>query len=481
MNVAIIIIGLFSILLLTLIIRALSCVEKPENIGIIPKLPIDSSGMAERLSGAIQIETIGYDDVTKTDYSKFSEFISYLEKSYPRAHQVMKREIINGYSLLYHWKGESENKKPALFCAHIDVVPVEPGTESEWKYPPYSGSVSEGAVWGRGTQDIKVQIITLLEAAETMISEGLAPVRDIYFAFGHDEETRRTDGADKIADYLKEKGVSFEYVLDEGGCVIDNAVAGINRPIAFIGIAEKGFVNIRLSVKGEGGHSSMPPVHTAAGLIARAVSRIESNPLSLTMTVPVLEMFKSFAPAMSFGNRLFLSNLWLFAPLFKKIFSNTASGAAFLRTTTAPTMLEGSGAPNVLPMNASAVVNARILHGDSSTSLKTHLEKVISDSAVSVEMSQVYEPSKISPADSFGINRVKENIRALWPEAVIAPYLVVGGTDARKYEELTDSVYRFSPYRIDNSEMKQMHGTDEHISIANITDCVKFYAAMFMK
>ncbi len=481
MNIVIITAGLFLILIFTLIMRTLRCVEKTAVIGIIPTLPIDSSGAAERLSGAIQIQTIGYDDISKTDFSALLEFIAYLEKSYPRVHEVMKREIINGYSLLYHWKGKTDNKKPALFCAHIDVVPVEPGTEDEWKYPPYSGSVSEDAVWGRGTQDIKVQVITLLEAAETMISEGLVPERDIYFAFGHDEETRRQDGADKIADYLKEKGVSFEYVLDEGGCVIDNAVAGINRPIAFIGVAEKGFVNIRLSVKGEGGHSSMPPAHTAAGLIARAVSRIESNQLPLTLTTPVLEMFKSLAPAMNFGNRLFLSNLWLFAPLFKKIFSKTASGAAFLRTTTALTMLEGSGAPNVLPLNASAVVNARILHGSSSASLKTHLEKVISDSSVLIEMSQVYEPSKISPSDSFGINIVKENIRALWRSAVISPYLVVGGTDARKYEELTDSVYRFSPYRLDNSEMKQMHGTNEHISIANITDCVKFYAAMFMK
>jgi carboxypeptidase PM20D1 len=481
MNIVIIAVGLFLILILTLLIRALLCVEKPAKGGVIPELPVDSAGAAERLSGAIQIQTIGYDDISKTDYSAFSEFISYLEKSYPRAHEVMNREIVNGYSLLYHWKGKSDNKKPALFCAHIDVVPVEPGTDAEWKYPPYSGSVSEDAVWGRGTQDIKVQVITLLEAAETMIAAGSLPERDIYFAFGHDEETRRYDGADKIAARLKEKGISFEYVLDEGGCVIDNAVAGVSRPIAFIGIAEKGFVNIRLSVKGEGGHSSMPPVHTAAGLIARTVSRIESNQLPLTLTLPVLEMFKSLAPAMSFGNRLFLSNLWLFAPLFKKIFSKTASGAAFLRTTMAPTMLEGSGAPNVLPLNASAVVNARILHGDSSATLKAHLEKVIADSSVSIEMSQVYEPSKISPADSFGINGVKENIRALWPDAVITPYLVVGGTDARKYEELTDSVYRFSPYRLDNSEMKQMHGTNEHISIKNITDCVKFYTAMFTK
>lgn len=479
MNIAVIVPVMLSILFLVMIIRALRCAERPVESAVFPDIEIDGDSAARHLSGAIQIKTIGYDDIEKTDRKAFKDFIGYLEQTYPDLHRVMDRDIVNDLSILYRWKGKSSGEKPALFCAHIDVVPVESGTEGDWKFPPYSGAVNEGAVWGRGTQDIKVQLITLLEAADAMIKKGITPERDIYFAFGHDEETRRYDGADRIASLLKERGVSFEYVLDEGGCVLDNAVAGVNRPIAFIGTAEKGFVNIRLSVKGEGGHSSMPPEHSAAGLVSRAVCRIESNKLPLTLTGPVRDMFRSLAPAMGFGSRLFLSNLWIFAPLFKKVFAKTPSGAAFLRTTMAPTMLEGSGAPNVLPLNSSAVINARILHGESSASLKSHLVKVIADSSVEIEMNQVYEPSKISPADSFGINRISGAIHGIWPEAVISPYLVVGGTDARKYEELTDCVYRFSPFRIDNSEMKQMHGTNEHISIKNISDSVKFYTAMF--
>ncbi len=481
MDMAIIPVILLLVLIASLIIRTLRNKEKEIEKIDVPHYDIDRDGAAARLSGAIQIKTIGYDDIAKTELKPFYEFAAYLEKSYPDVHKIMEREVINGASLLYRWKGMSDSKKPALFCAHIDVVPVEAGTDGDWKYPPYSGSISEGAVWGRGTQDIKVQIITLLEAAETMIAKGFVPERDIFFAFGHDEETRRYDGADRIAARLKEKGVSLEYVLDEGGCVIDNAVAGIKRPIAFIGIAEKGFVNIRLSVKGAGGHSSMPPVHSAAGLISRAVCKIESNQFPLTLTESVKEMFRSLSPAMSFANRLFLSNLWLFAPLFKKIFAKADSGRAFLRTTMAPTMLAGSGAPNVLPQNASAVINARILHGDSSQRLKAHLEKVISDSSVIIEMNQVYEPSKVSPVDSYGFNSIAKAVRVFWPESVVTPYLVVGGTDARKYEELTDCVYRFSPYRVDNSEMKQMHGTNEHISIDNIADSIAFYTVMFTK
>jgi len=236
---------------------------------------------------------------------------------------------------------------------------------------------------------------------------------------------------------------------------------------------------VHLAAKGEMGHSSMPPVHTAAGTISRAVSRIESHSCSLVITPPVKVMFGALAPVMGFGRKLFLSNLWLFAPLFKLIFARTPSGAAFLRTTMAPTMLQGSGAPNVLPQSASAVVNARILHGENSGTLRAHMEKIICDRSVSIEMHQVYEPSKISPVDSYGFRRTAGVIKTLWPEAVITPYPVVGGTDSRKYEELTDCVYRFTPMRLDNSGMKQMHGTNEHISLRNIEDSIKFYTAMF--
>lgn len=480
MNAIIIILSVLVMLVAVLLYRASGSREQYyDRISLMPDVDINPASAAKKLSGAVKIKTIGYDDISKTDMKAFRDFAAYLQKSFPGVHRVMKREVINGASLLYRWKGKDQAKKPALFCAHMDVVPVEQGTDPDWKYPPFSGTIAGDAVWGRGTQDIKNQLVTLLEAAELMIRQKFVPDRDIYFAFGHDEETRRYDGADVIAAKLKERGIAFEYVLDEGGCVIDNGVAGISRPVAFIGIAEKGFVNIKITTKGEGGHSSMPPEHTAAGIAGLAVAMLEKHKRPLKLTSSVREMFRALSPAMGFASRLFLENLWIFAPLFKRVFAKTPSGAAFLRTTMAPTMLEGSGAPNVLPLNASAVVNARILHGETSQSLKAYIEKVIGDKTVTVEMNQVYEPSRVSPVDSYGYRSTACVIRTLWPEAVIAPYLVVGGTDGRKYEELTDCVYRFTPMRLENSEMKQMHGTNEHISIKNLEDAVRFYTAMF--
>jgi len=466
-------------LLLVLVARALLVRERSFVVKTPPPVVIDAASAAKKLSGAVRIKTIACDDISGRDMKAFRDFARYLGRAFPAVHRVMTREAAGGASLLYRWHGRDTAMKPALFCAHIDVVPVESGTGDQWRYPPFSGAIKEGSVWGRGTLDIKNQLVALLEAAELMIEQGFVPERDIYFAFGHDEETRGNEGADVMAAMLKERGVSLEYVLDEGANVLDNAGGGIKRPVAFIGIAEKGFVNVHISARGAMGHSSMPPMHTAAGRIARAVAAIESKMRPPVMTRPVLEMIRALAPAMPLAHRVIMANLWLLLPVFKRVWGRTQSGSAYLRTTAAPTMLLGSNAPNVLPQSASAVVNARIIHGESSASLRSHLEKAVNDRVVTFEMRQVYEPSSVSPADSPAFNSLAGVIKALWPHAVIVPCLVTGGTDARKYEGLTDCVYRFTPVRLESCELDQVHGTNEHISLKNIEDSIMFYTAMF--
>jgi carboxypeptidase PM20D1 len=475
---SVILISVLAVLILIILFRTAMCREIKHSVQPIDATMINPVPVAEHLSGAVRIKTIGYDEISLTDHSTFKELASYLKKTFPRVHKTLKCETVNKSSLLYHWKGSDPSLKPAVFCAHLDVVPVETGTEGDWKYPPFGGVIAEDSVWGRGALDIKIQVITLLEAAEFLIGINFTPRRDIYFAFGHDEETRRFDGADRIAALLKERGVSPEYVLDEGGCVTD---AGINRPAALVGIAEKGFININLTAKGAGGHSAMPPVHTAAGSVCRAVAEIEKHPQPLFLTQPVRAMLTALAPHMPFVTKMIISNLWLFTPLFMKIFAKSQSGSAMLRTTCAATMLDGSKAPNVLPQQALAVVNARLLPGDSSSKLKKNLKKLINDRVVEVEMIHPYESSKVSPVKTFGFSIIENTIHALWPDAVVAPYLVTGGTDARKYEGLTENIYRFSPYKVNPDELKQMHGTNEHISFKNIQTSVAFYTELFSK
>jgi carboxypeptidase PM20D1 len=166
-------------------------------------------------------------------------------------------------------------KKPVLITAHMDVVPVEAGTEGEWTHPPFGGEIADGFVWGRGTLDTKAHLIAALEAVERLLEKGLTPARDVYLAFGHDEELTGEQGARQIAKLLAERGLTFDFVLDEGGCVVKGALPGIEKPVALVGVGEKGFCNVRLTAKRTGA-TPHARAHTSVGVLAQAVCRLEA-------------------------------------------------------------------------------------------------------------------------------------------------------------------------------------------------------------
>ncbi len=443
-------------------------------------LKIDVNRAAERLSGAVQLPTITVSDPEKGDWAPFEQFIRYLEQAYPSAHAVLEREIVNNYSLLYRWKGLDQSLKPVLFLAHIDVVPVEEGTEQDWRYPPFSGALAESFVWGRGTMDMKSQLISVLEAVEYLAAEGFTPARDFYLAFGHDEETRGAEGAVKLSELLQSRGLSFEYILDEGGAVTVGAMPGVERPIALVGIAEKGYADIRITALGEAGHSSIPPRHTAAGMIGRAVAALEKRQRPARISPYLKETLAHIGPEMGFGLRLILANLWLFGPLFKLAFKSSRAGNALLRTTTAVTVLEGGSKPNVLPKKASAVINYRIAPGETVQELLDHVRRVVGDE-IEVEAIQANEPSRISPVDGSGFKAIEQAIYAVFPEAVTVPYIVMAGTDAIRYEPLCDQIYRFTPILVSAEDLERIHGTNERVSLENIERGIRFYIELFKK
>lgn len=435
---------------------------------------IDVEQAAEHLSGAVQIPTITASEPEKADRDPFEQFIRYLEQAFPSVHTLLECEIVNRYSLLYRWKGRDEKLKPVLLMAHIDVVPVEEGTEQDWRHPPFSGAIADGFIWGRGTMDIKNQVILILEAVEHLLAEGFTPARDFYLAFGHDEEVRGEEGALRISELLQSRGIAFEYVLDEGGAVTRGAIPGVERPIALVGIAEKGYADVRIVAEGEAGHSSMPPRHTAAGKIGQAVVDLERKQRPARISPYLNEMLAYIGPEMKFGLRLVLANLWLFGPLFKAIFKLTRAGNALLRTTTAVTILEGGSEPNVLPRKAGAVINYRIAPGESVGELLEHIRKVVGEE-IKLEPLVTTEPSKISPVDSSGFNAIEQAVYAIFPDAVTVPYIVMGGTDAIRYEPLCDQIYRFTPMLISAEDLDRMHGTNERLSLENVERGVRFY------
>ncbi len=443
----------------------------------LPELAVDAEAMAERLAASIRIPTISHDDRSNFDAEAFLAFHSLLEERFPLIHQVATRQLINDYSLVYRIEGQQAELKPALFMGHMDVVPVDPATAADWTHPPFGGVIEGGVIWGRGAMDDKLTVLALMEAMEMLLAAGETPARTVYFAFGHDEEVGGKDGAREAARYFQQQGISFEFVLDEGGAVTEGMVPGIAAPVAMIGIAEKGYVNLHLTVDAAGGHSSQPPPHTAAGILAAAIVRVEDNPFpaDLSAMAPNFAYLGHYYPL---PTRLALANTWLLAPLVEQVLLGSRTTAASIRTTTAVTMLEGSSKSNILPTRATAVVNFRILPGDSVASVKQHIESAINDERVSVSVHMANEPSPVSSTESFGFRLLERTIRGSDGAVLVTPYLVQGGTDAKHFVELSDSVYRFMMFRANPVTMKRVHGVDEQISIEDYVEAVRFYHAL---
>jgi carboxypeptidase PM20D1 len=363
----------------------------------------------------------------------------------------------------------------------MDVVPIDPKSEGQWKFPPFSGAVEEGFIWGRGTLDDKHSLLGLLEAAEALLKKGFQPAQTIYFAFGHDEETGGAHGARQIAETLKGRGIRFEAVLDEGMAILDGGIPGIQAPAALIGIAEKGSVSFQLTVQVPGGHSSSPARENAVGILARAVARISDNPFPANLSGPVRLMFDSLAAEARYPEKLVLTNLWLFEPLLKHLLLRRAESAALLRTTSVVTMFQAGVKENVIPEQASAVVNLRLNPDDSVKTARQRLSRIIDDPRVQIlpwGEGLKGEPSKVSSPDSRMFPILARTVRALFPGSVVAPTLMIAGTDTRHYEPLAENIFRFIPMVMKLEDIRRTHGVNERLGVDNYTRIIQFYASV---
>ena len=467
--------------LLVAVVLLRAATWRSRQVAVTPADPValDLPAATERLAGALRIPTVSTEDPRDRPAEAFSALHAYLAATFPRAHTALEREVVGRDALLYTWRGQDGRLPPVVLMGHIDTVPVEAGAESAWTHPPFSGTIAGGYVWGRGALDDKMTVAGILEAVEALLRAGLRPRRTVYLAFGADEERGGEEGAALIAARLRDRGVAPGLVLDEGGAVMHDTVPGVKAPVALVGIAEKGFATLELVARAEGGHSMAPPPHTAVGLLARAVGRLEEHPMPADLRGATAALLDHAGPEMAFGMRVLFANRWLFEPLLVRRLAANPNTNAAVRTTTAATIFEGGTKDNVLPIRARARVNFRILPGDSVAAVRRHVEEVVADPAITVTvLDPAAEPSPVSPTDSDGWRLVERTVRQAFPDAVVAPYLVTGGTDARHFAPLTPNVYRFAPTRLTLDDLKRVHGTNERLSVASYAELVRFYAQL---
>ncbi len=469
-------------LLGTMAVRA-AMVPAPAPPAVAEKrVVIDEATAAQRLSGAVKFATISTASGAPIDTAAFLGFHAFLATSFPRVHAALKLEKVAGLSLLYTWTGTDSLAPPVVLMGHMDVVPVPEANLKDWTHAPFSGDVADGYVWGRGTMDDKVTVLAVLEAVEDLLSRGQRPSRTVYLTFGHDEEVGGRLGARAIVDTLVRRGVKPALVIDEGGVMTNGAIPGVQGLAAVVGIAEKGYLSLRLKARAEGGHSSMPTSRTAVGALSRAIAALEANQFPFVLDGPTRGMLEAMAPYSSFGRKMVFANLWLTGPLVTKMLSGTPTTAAMLHTTTSPTMLSAGIKDNVLPPEATAVVNFRIRPGETQATVMARVNAVIADTMISVTPtdSARVDPSPVSNVDSPAFRLIASTVRGMVPgqSVPVLPYLVGGGTDAKYWGPHSSNVFRFLAVPLEQGDATRIHGVNERMSVKSYGTAVTFYAQL---
>lgn len=469
--------------------RAALFTSREEQVEAVPGIDVDSRTVAEHLGRLVRCETVARSDPEKLPRKAFRTLHKELEMMYPRVHRLLEMEAVSDHSLLFTWRGSNPELKPVLLMGHQDVVPAEIGGENGWEHPPFSGEIADGFVWGRGTLDDKLCLTGVLEAVECLLQEGFKPTRTVYLAFGHDEEIDGRQGAACIADLLRQRAVELEMVLDEGGMIISGILPGVERPVAVIGIAEKGALLIELTSDAPVGHASAPPAQTAIGRLARAIARVEAHPMAARLKWFQL-MFRPLASELNLGMRILLANTWLFGGILKRRLSASTSTNAMVRTTIAPTMLKGGIKENVLPGHASVAFDARLMPGDSLPQVFEHIRKVAGKDGIQVH--NLYpdqsgpagfgarEASPVTNPDGPAFQVLAWTIRQVFTDCLVAPYLVTGATDSRYFTGLCSQVLRFTPVRFGKDDIARVHGVNERLSVKACGDLVRFYRQLLL-
>jgi len=445
-------------------------------------IAIDVAAAAERLAVAVRFQTVSVQSGAPIDSAEFRALYAHFARAYPAAHAAMRRETIGELSLLYTWPGSDSTAAPVVLMGHVDVVPVTQENRADWLHGPFDGTIADGFVWGRGTLDDKVTVVSILEAIEQLAAAGQRPARTVYLAFGHDEEVGGLYGARQIVDTLVARGVRPALVLDEGGFMTSGAIPGVEGLAAIVGIAEKGYLSLTLTSRASGGHSSMPPTRTAVGALSAAIDRLMANPFPASLDGPTAQMMTAMAPYVPFGQRLVLANLWLTEPLVIRSLQGTPLGGALTRTTTAPTMLDAGVKDNVLPPEATAVVNFRIRPGETRETVIARVREIVNDTMIAVAPrdSATADPSAVSRTDVPAYQLIERTIRAMAPErsVPVLPYLVMGGTDAKFWSAHSDRVYRFLAVPLGETDVARVHGVNERIGIEAFGTAIGFYARL---
>ncbi len=465
------ILALLIIFLAVLAVRALMHKPKAGPAVMEGEEQFDRDRAVKCLQALVRCRTISYHDSALEDEAEFEKLINLLPELYPNVFKTCEFNRMPDRGLLFKWSGKTPGD-PAVMMSHYDVVPVN---EGGWEKPPFAGILEDGVLWGRGALDTKGTFNSVLFAADHLIAQGFVPEHDMYFAFSGGEEINGP-GARYIVNWFKEQGITPSLVLDEGGAVVSDVFPGVTKPCGLIGIAEKGYLDVKYSTKSAGGHASAPKPHTPVGILARACCKMESHPFKCHLTMPVAQMFDTLSRHSNFLIKLVFANMWCFEKVLDLVCKKSGGELnALMRTTVAFTQMEGSSASNVIPPEASMVCNMRLNPEDTVDSALEYIRKTIDDPNVDVSVAYGINPSRLSRTDCDGWEKITASVASTWKGCIVAPYLMMQCSDTRHYGAISDKVYRFSAMDLTKEERGTIHGHNERIRVETIHRAAEFY------
>ncbi len=436
---------------------------------------VNSQRARENLSALVKFETVSNADFDKTDKEVFVAYRKKLQELYPNVTKAAEYRELGNTAMLFKINGKS-SEKPTVLMSHYDVVPV---VEERWEHPPFSGEIIDGVLWGRGTLDTKITMLGIMEALEDLLETGYIPENDLYLSFSGDEEVGGIS-APAVVDYMEANGIQPALVLDEGGAVVDGVFPGVNKPIAVVGIGEKGIAQVEIIATSDGGHSSAPPAHTAVGKLAKTIVNLENKPFKAEVTRPVAGFLEKVGPYSSFALRLMFANMWRFKGLISRFAAVLGDEInAMMRTTVAVTMAQGAKRHNILPNVATANVNVRLLNNVTSQDVLQHFSNAC-EKDVTCRLVSCQEASPYASTESEAWKKIEKAVEDTWRDAVVSPYLMLAGSDSRHFSRICRDVYKFSAMALSKEERGLIHNDNERIAVEKIDQCVEFFYRLML-
>lgn len=469
-------------LLLIIVIYNTSKLEKPDfrnklspTISRLDKFP----KAVENFSKSLKINTVSDPNSEYYDHNNFKKFITFLSDTYPEFSKKFEKKIIND-SVLYKWSGKNALLPAVVIMAHYDTVPVEQADLSKWKTNPFSGEVFDNKVWGRGAIDNKGNLIAALEAVQFLLKNNYQPERDIYIAIGADEEVYGTGGNKLLADYLYNNNVKIGAVYDEGVPIIKDFASFVSKPIASISVAEKGYASFLLTATGSSGHSSTGSKNNAIVRLSKLLKNIDDYEQEIYWPETLTSFIEGLAPYSETPYKMLFANLWISKPFVKYALQQQQSTQPLVKTVSAITKFNAGIKDNVIPTHAEAIVNYRLIHGETVSDIKSKLEGLAKQLGIKVEHYGKSHSDPVPPASTRSdfYQALQKAINNSYPEAIVVPGTMIAMTDSRYYAKLTPNIYRFTPFVLTPKTAQSIHGINEALDIDDYLRGIDVYAEL---